>query len=53
MQYRPLGKIGYNVSAIGLGCAPMMGLSLAAGTRLVRRAIELGPELHRHSARLW
>ena len=42
MQYRPLGKTGYQVFPIGLGCAPMMTLSLAAGTRLVRRAIELG-----------
>jgi uncharacterized protein len=42
MQYRPLGKTGDQVSVIGLGCAPMMTLSLAAGTRLVRRAVELG-----------
>ena len=42
MQYRPLGKTGYQVFPIGLGCAPMMTLSLATGTRLVRRAIELG-----------
>ena len=42
MLYRPLGKTGLEVTTIGLGCAPMMSLSIEAGVRLVRRAVELG-----------
>ena len=42
MHYRPLGKTGLRVSVIGLGCAPMMCLSIEAGATLVRRAVELG-----------
>jgi uncharacterized protein len=42
MQYRMLGRTGMKVTAIGIGCAPMLALSLAEGVRLVRRAVDLG-----------
>ncbi|MBN1399667.1 MAG: aldo/keto reductase [Anaerolineae bacterium] len=42
MQTRPLGNTGARVTGIGLGCAPMMGLPLRDGVRLVERALELG-----------
>jgi len=42
MQYRPLGRTGFGVTPIGLGCGPMMSLPIEDGARVVRRALELG-----------
>jgi aryl-alcohol dehydrogenase-like predicted oxidoreductase len=42
MQYRPLGRTGVQVSAIGLGCAQLMSPRTEYAVRVVRRAMKLG-----------
>jgi aryl-alcohol dehydrogenase-like predicted oxidoreductase len=48
MRYRPLGRTGFSVSEIGLGCASYWGLPRfdeGEAVRLVHRALDLGVTL--------
>jgi predicted aldo/keto reductase-like oxidoreductase len=42
MQYRRLGRTGFDVSALGLGCVPIGSSETGYGVRIIRRALELG-----------
>lgn len=42
MEYRPLGRTGWQVSVIGMGCAMLGNFGMEHGIRLVRRELEWG-----------
>ncbi len=42
MQYRRLGRTGFDVSALGLGCVPIGSSETGYGVRIILRALELG-----------
>ena len=42
MHYRKLGRMGLEVSAIGLGCAQLASSCTQYAAKIVRRAVELG-----------
>ena len=42
MEYRELGKTGFQASAIGLGCGELGSSPTEAAVRIVHRALELG-----------
>jgi hypothetical protein len=42
MEHRPLGRTGWQTSAIGMGCAMLGNFGMDHGVALVRRELELG-----------
>jgi len=42
MEYKRLGKTGFNISRIGIGGIPLQRISQAEATAIIKRALELG-----------